>query len=84
VIADDLTGQAHAGQALGRKHRALGIPHGVGFARDEFHAARRAARATATRMQLVNAGILLQRQHKALAGFHFKRSHTFDGQLRHL
>ena len=67
VVADDLTRQAHAGQASLFQPRLLGLRHPLRLAADELDSAGRAARVAAAGVQDIDMGILLDRKHEALA-----------------
>jgi hypothetical protein len=83
VIAEDLTGQAHASQAFGGKRRPLGLRAPLRFTLDELDPTRRAPGAAAARMKLIDAGVLLERQDKALPVRNLEDPDTFNGQLGH-
>ncbi len=83
VVAEDLTGQAHARQTTGRQRGDLRLGPGLGLAADKFHAARRAPCASAAGVQLIDPRVLLQREDKALSFRHVKRADVLDGQVRH-
>ena len=70
--------------ALRGEHVAFGHGHLRGLALDELDAAGRAAGVAATRVQDVHLGVLLDREHQALALFDFNGSEPFNSQLRHI
>src|SRR5262245_39749474 len=72
VVAEDLTTETHAGQAPRRQHLLFGLGHLVRFARDELDAAGGAAGVAAAGVQLIDAGLVLQRQHQPLVGRHLE------------
>jgi len=83
VIAEDLAGQAHAGQTFRRETLDLGRCMCRRLAVDELDAAGRATRVSAARMENVNLGILLDGEHEPLSVRDLERSVSFDRQLWH-
>ena len=83
MIADALAGEPDAADALPRQHVAFGDGHLIGFAFDEFDAARSATRVAAARVQDVDSCILFDREHEALACFYLDTGKSFNGELWH-
>jgi hypothetical protein len=79
LVAQDLARKADAGKTLVGQLCLFRRSHLLRFAGDKFDAAGRAAAVPATGMELVNPGLVDQRQHKALAVLHIKRSYSLDG-----
>ena len=83
VVTEDLTREAYAAEPFRRQHVALGDGHLVGLAFDELDAAGGAAGVAAARMQLIDAGILLEREHQAFVVFYSNGWESFDRQNWH-
>jgi hypothetical protein len=83
LIANDLAAQADAGQAARRKHVSLGNRHAFRLALDELDAACRTPRIPAAGVQLIDPGIMLERQNQPLPVRHFKLAHPIDCKFRH-
>jgi len=84
VIAQDLARQAYAGQTAGGEDGALRDGAPFRLALDELHAAGRATGSAATGVQLIDPGVLLEREDEALPFRHVKSADVLHGQLRHL
>jgi hypothetical protein len=83
VIADALAGEADTADALPRQHVAFGDGHQLGFAFDEFDAARGAPRIASARVKDVDPRILFNREHEPLACFYLDTGKSFNRQLWH-
>ena len=70
-------------QAAGGEDVLLGVGHLVGLAGDELDAAGGAAGVAAAGVELIDLGLVLQRQDQPLAVRHLERADAFHGQLRH-
>ena len=79
MVADALAGEADTADALPRQHVAFGDGHLIGFAFDEFDAARGATRVAAARVQDVHSCILFDREHQPLACFYLDTGKSFNG-----
>jgi len=83
VVAQDLTRQPHAKKFLRVQSRALGNRACLRLAMHEFDTARRATRAAAARVQLIDARVLFKREHQPLARRDFKCSDVDNSQRWH-
>jgi hypothetical protein len=83
VVAEDLTGQAHAGQAARGEHGSLRLRAPFRLSSNELDAACRAPRLSAAGVQLVHVRVFLEREHEALSFRDLKRSEIFDRKLWH-
>ena len=83
MIAHDLAGKAHSGQAPCFETLFLGLGHLLGLAVDELDAAGGAAGEAAASVQDVDVGILLDRQHQPAIRTHVDRSRSFNRQIWH-
>jgi len=72
MVANNLAAETNAAQAARCQYISLGDRHLRRLAADELNAARRAARVSATSMQLIDPGVLRQGQHQSLASWHLK------------
>ena len=84
MIAEDLAGQAHAGQTFGREPLDFGGGVRRRFPLDEFHPACGAARVSTARVKNVNLRVLLDREHEPLVGGDSECAISFDSELWHL
>src|SRR5262249_49884062 len=82
VVTEDLAAQANASDVLRSQDVLLGGGHRIGLAGDELDAAGGAASVATTGMELVDLGLVGERQDKAFAGGHVEFTDTFNGQLR--
>src|SRR3954466_11330864 len=67
VIAEDLAAKSDAREAARSQHVALGDRHLGWLTADEFNPTRRTARVPGTRMQLIDARVLLEREYESFA-----------------
>jgi hypothetical protein len=83
MVAENLAGQPHAGDAFRRERGLLSPGLAFRFSGNELDPAGRTPRAAAARMELIDAGVLFERKDESLAPGHVEHAHTFDGQRRH-
>jgi hypothetical protein len=81
VVAENLTRQPDADVSLRRERGLLGLCALRRLATDELHTARRATRTAAARMQLVDPGILLERQDESFVVRDYESPDAFNGQI---
>jgi hypothetical protein len=79
MIALDLAGEAYASQPFLGQFVFLGFGHLAGFTGNKFHATSGAFRIAATGVQLINAGLIGQRQYQPFALGNFYCSNTVHG-----
>ena len=84
MIAEDLTRQTHADGVLPAERLELGLRGALGLAVDELHAAGGTPRVAAAGMELIDAGVFLEREDEAFPVRDLERSDVFDGQSRHV
>jgi ribosome-associated protein len=84
VIAQDLAGQADAVKTTRGEALFLRSRHARGLPLDELHAARRASRVAAARVQNIDTRVLFDREHQALLRGDFKRSISINRQCGHV
>jgi hypothetical protein len=84
VVAHDLAGQPNAGETFRGEPFHFGGGVAGGFSVYEFDAAGGASGVTATRMQDIHAGIVLNREYEALSVWDLDRPVSFNRQLWHI
>jgi hypothetical protein len=83
VIAHDLTRQPDTGETFGAELVPFRHRVGSGLTLDELDPAGGAFGKSATRVQDVDLGVLLDRLHQPFAGRHLERSISLDRKFRH-
>ena len=84
VVAQNLAGQAHAGEPAFLKLGRFCFRHLRRLPIDELHAARRAPGVAAARVQHVHLRVLFDRQHEPLSLRHVDRPESLNRQLWHV
>ena len=83
LVAEDLTRQPDARKLAAFEGGQLGLRVGIRLAAQEFDPARRTARISPARMELVDSGVLFERKDKSLSVGHLERAHAFHSQFWH-
>lgn len=84
MVAEDLAGQADAGQPACRESIALGDGLGGRFPFDEFHTTGRAPGVPAAGVKLIDVRVLFEREDEAFSLRDLDGPESFNSELGHI